>query len=77
MKNYKNYLIALLTGLLVLSLSIQPARSAGISKEAKVVQYTVCMNLAATSYVSMDFPISQCAKYWPKSSVFPIPPEWP
>jgi len=65
MNNLKNLLIAVLTGLLALSLFTQPAQSAGISKEAKVVQYTVCMNLAATSYVLMDFPIAQCKKFQP------------
>ena len=65
MNNYKNLLIAILTGLLGLSLFTFPAQGAGTSKEAKIVQYTVCMNLAASSYVSMDFPIGQCKKYQP------------
>ena len=65
MNTFKNLLIAILTGLLALSLFTQPAQSAGPSQAAKVVQYTVCMNLAATSYVAMDFPIAQCAKYRP------------
>ena len=65
MKDIKNYIIAILTGLLALSLFTQPAQSAGTSKEAKIIQYTVCMNLAATSFVTMDFPIAQCANYRP------------
>jgi len=65
MNNFKNVLIAILTGLLALSLFTLPAQSAGPSQAAKVVQYTVCMNLAATSYVSMDFPIAQCKKFQP------------
>lgn len=66
MNNIKNITIAILTGLLALSLSTHPAQSnPKTSTAAKIVQYTVCMNLAATSYVSMDFPIAQCAKYRP------------
>lgn len=66
MKNYKNYLIALLTGLLVLSLSTQPSQGAGTSKEAKIVQYTVCLNKATDSYVTMDMlSIPACRKYQP------------
>lgn len=65
MNNYKNLLIAILTGLLALSLFTQPAQSAGISKEAKVVQYTVCMNLSADNFGEMGEAIAQCAKYRP------------
>ena len=68
MNTFKNYIIALLAGLLVLSLFTQPAQSAGISKEAKIVQYTVCMNLAALKYDShylMDVIIPDCVKYRP------------
>ena len=36
MKNYKNYLIALLVVLLGASLTIQPSQGAGTSKEAKI-----------------------------------------
>lgn len=69
MNNFKNLLIAILTGLLALSLFTQPAQSAGISKEAKIVQYTLCMNLIAEqydSYLHMDtLIIPNCAKYRP------------
>jgi hypothetical protein len=44
MKNYKNYLIALLTGLLVLTLTTQPSIGAGKSKEAKIIEYDNCIN---------------------------------
>ena len=45
MKNYKNYLIALLTGLLVLSLSTQQAQSAGTSNTAKAILYEKCLEI--------------------------------
>ena len=61
MKNYKNYLIALLTGLLVLSLSTQQAQSAGASKEAKIAQYVHCLN----TYSNTDVAISFCKAYQP------------
>lgn len=44
MKNYKNYLIALLTGLLVLSLSTQQAQSAASSKDARSIEYAQCLS---------------------------------
>jgi len=45
MDKIKNYVIAILTGLLVLSLFTQPAQSAPAkSKEAKAMEYLVCMN---------------------------------
>lgn len=44
MDKIKNYTIALLTGLLVLSLFTQSAQSAPAkSKEAKAAEYLVCM----------------------------------
>ena len=47
MNNFKNLLIAILTGLLALSLFTQPAQSAPAkSKEAKAVEYHVCMTEA-------------------------------
>ena len=47
MDKVKNYVIAILTGLLVLSLFTQPAQSAPAkSKEAKAVEYHVCMTEA-------------------------------
>jgi len=68
MKNYKNYLIALLTGLLVLSLSTQQSQGAGKSKEAKTMEYLVCLNAknATDNYgLSIDSAIKECAKYRP------------
>ena len=43
MKNYKNYLIALLTGLLVLSLTTHNAIGAGPSKEERIINYQSCV----------------------------------
>lgn len=68
MKNYKNYLIALLTGLLVLSLSTQQAQSAGKSKEAKAMEYLVCLQSlgAAENYGStLTAAIVGCKQYRP------------
>lgn len=71
MKNYKNYLIALLTGLLALSLFTLPAQGAGKSKEAKVVEYQVCLNThldSADVENKIDYLprwITNCAKYRP------------
>ena len=47
MKIYKNYLIAVLAGLLVLSLTIQPSQGATTVKlePAKVIQYENCLSL--------------------------------
>jgi hypothetical protein len=65
MKNYKNYFIALLTGLLALSLFTIPAQSAGKSKEAKMIEYARCIELVGDSWVTLDIYISTCAKYRP------------
>jgi hypothetical protein len=69
MKNYKNYVIALLTGLLVLSLSTQQAQSAGTSKEAKIVQYDHCLTNVAlknpTGLHNIEGEIPLCASYKP------------
>ena len=47
MKNYKNYLIALLTGLLALSLFTQPAGGASpkTSSIARQIEYNYCLTL--------------------------------
>jgi hypothetical protein len=73
MKNYKNYLIALLTGLLVLSFSTQQAQSAGTSKEAKIVQYGQCITLelqkqnqiVSKNNVFLEIALTNCEKYKP------------
>jgi hypothetical protein len=69
MDKIKNYAIAILTGLLVLSLFTQPAQSAGKSKEAKAVEYHVCVDYKMKDYVAFDLMINtilkECAKYRP------------
>ena len=48
MNNYKNLLIALLTGLLALSLFTLPAQSAPKTYDAvKLAQYSMCLNGSA------------------------------
>jgi hypothetical protein len=71
MNNIKNLLIAMLTGLLGLSLFIMPAQGAGKSKEAKVVEYQFCLNLYKDNTQVSDKVqylsnwINACAKYRP------------
>jgi hypothetical protein len=68
MKNYKNYLIALLTGLLVLSLSTQQAQSAGTSAAAKAIQYDHCLTEASKLFsgiTAFSAALNECAKYKP------------
>ena len=71
MNNFKNYLIALLVGLLAFSLFTQPAQSAGKSKEAKTVEYQFCLNLhlaqspADEKLAYLGAWINNCAKYRP------------
>lgn len=71
MKNFKNYLIALLTGLLVLSLSTQPSQGAVSSKEAKVIEYAQCLRDSQSAKIGTDVSvflsdsISKCSKYKP------------
>lgn len=77
MKNYKNYLIALLAGLLVLTLTTQPSIGAS-SSSTKAIEYDRCLDLfiaagrinqgsvtAKQLSSTMDFIISQCKKYQP------------
>jgi hypothetical protein len=45
MNNFKNLLIAVLTGLLALSLFTQPAQSAPTSTSAKAIEYAQCLNM--------------------------------
>jgi len=69
MKNYKNYLIAILSGLLMLSLSTQQAQSAGTSATAKAIQNDHCItmfsgdNKGAATFIENIF--ATCAKYKP------------
>ena len=69
MKNIKNYLIALLTGLLVLTLTTQPSIGAGKSKEAKTVEYQECLErweaYTRTDPALLDAHITLCLKYRP------------
>jgi hypothetical protein len=70
MKNYKNYIIALLTGLLVLSLSTQPSQGSGSSKEAKMVEYDNCIRLQAAARPAEPWTyysaiLKDCTKYKP------------
>ena len=69
MNNYKNLLIAILTGLLALSLFTQPAQSAGPSKEAKAIEYAFCLDVEQKARTSPQFYkaeiIKDCARYRP------------
>jgi hypothetical protein len=71
MNNFKNLLIAILTGLLGLSLFTLPAQGAGKSKEAKTVEYQFCLNVykdnTKADYIIgyLDDWIKSCAKYRP------------
>ena len=78
MDKIKNYVIAILTGLLALSLFTQPAQSAGKSKEAKQVEYEICLKLMTGAEVStpqlfqyepsptpLDRSIKKCESYRP------------
>jgi hypothetical protein len=69
MKDIKNYIIALLAGLLVLTISTQPSQGAGTSKEAKTVEYSECLKryaaVANPPFKYLDEHILNCAKYKP------------
>ena len=70
MKDTKNVLIAILTGLRALSLFTQPAQSANSSKEAKVVEYDHCLRLQSNArpigpHLYIDAIIKDCLKYKP------------
>ena len=68
MKNYKNYLIAILAGLLVLSFTTQPSQGAGTSGAAKAIQYDHCLSVldaAMPEYFYFDAHLKSCEKYKP------------
>ena len=69
MDKIKNYVIAILTGLLALSLFTQPAQSAPAkSKEAKAVEYLVCLhgkNIDYPDLAPMPQTLTACAKFRP------------
>jgi hypothetical protein len=68
MNNFKNVLIAILIGLLGLSLLTQPAQGAGKSKEAKSMEYLVCLTAKTGDWAQgllLDSAIKECTKYRP------------
>jgi len=70
MKNFKNYLIALLTGLLVLSLSTQQSQGVTATPStSKTIEYDHCLTVYeandATAFMNMERNITKCAKYKP------------
>ena len=70
MNNLKNLVIAILTGLLALSLSTQNSNGAvSTSPSAKAIQYDHCLsNYEAndsTAFMNMERNIKECAKYKP------------
>ena len=75
MDKIKNYLIAILTGLLVLSLFTQPAQSAGKTIQAKQMEYLMCLQgidfdakangLYQNALVMLEYTVPKCAKYRP------------
>ena len=66
MNTLKNYLIAILSGLLVLSITIQPAQSAGKSKDAKIVEYAYCLDFMDPQGLDeIESGIKTCSKYRP------------
>ena len=69
MNNFKNLLIAILTGLLALSLFTQPAQSAPKTYDAvKLIQFTECLRMLNKDndlVTQMALPIAQCVIYRP------------
>ena len=74
MKNYKNYLIALLTGLLVLSLSTQQSNGATVKNydAVKLIQYDRCLDRvnqyysdSSISSFGYDISIEKCFTFKP------------
>jgi hypothetical protein len=65
MNNFKNLLIATLTGLLALSLFSQPAQSASNST-AKAIEYDNCLGIGQpANTLVLDSWIKMCKKYRP------------
>ena len=67
MDKIKNYAIAILTGLLVLSLFTQPAQSAAKTYDAvKLAQYTACLaNQPAQGYNFSAYSVDLCKGWKP------------
>lgn len=70
MDKIKNYLIALLTGLLALTLFTQPAQSAAVKTydAVKVAEYSACLSfyMKNDSYSNHATAIADCKSYKPK-----------
>jgi hypothetical protein len=67
MDKIKNYVIAILTGLLVLSLFTQPAQSAGTKSydAVRLAQYSACLTINSSNYNWVGV-IDYCQNYKPK-----------
>jgi hypothetical protein len=65
MKNYKNYLIAILAGLLVLSFTTQPSQGAGSSGAAKAIQYDHCLSGYDSGPYGVSIAVQLCKQYQP------------
>ena len=70
MNTFKNYLIALLTGLLVLTFSIQTSHGASsVSTSAKAIQYDHCLTMDSArfndSFSYFSNTLDDCAKLKP------------
>jgi hypothetical protein len=77
MKNYKNYLITLLTGLLILTVTSQPSNSATTNTASKAIQYDNCIKFYNNNIVGQGSPtmtgypelftfhLEMCSKYKP------------
>jgi len=65
MKDIKNYAIAVLAGLLVLTLSTQNSNGAGSSASAKAIQYDHCLNGFDAGVGGVALAIELCRKYQP------------
>ena len=78
MNTFKNLLIAILTGLLALSLFTQPAQSATKTYDAlKLAQYTACLGRVNLYYKdsslsSFPFDVSFCSTWKPQSQPYSI-----
>ena len=67
MNNLKNLIIALLTGLLALSLFTQPAQSAPKTYDAvKLAQYSACLEISASGFGRFNsFVLEECKSFKP------------
>ena len=81
MKNYKNYLIAILTGLLVLSLSTQISQGAASTPKqydaVLLAEYSACLNtLDYEQFLHTGREARDACKWWypPKYGTAPLSP---